>query len=62
MEKVVRKFGSFAEAEKADIEFWQNCSGTEKIKILESIRQSWYNYEPAERLQRVYRIVKRKKR
>lgn len=59
MEKVVQKFNSFAEAEAAEIEYWQKLPGSEKIKILEAIRQNWYNYEPTTRLQRVYRIIKR---
>ena len=39
MEKVIRKFNSFEEAEKAEIEYWQNASTEERIKTLFYIQE-----------------------
>jgi hypothetical protein len=39
MEKIIKKFSSFEEAEKAEIEFWQNASVEEKINTLLSIQE-----------------------
>ncbi len=38
MEKTVKIYNSFEEAEKAEIEFWQNASYDEKFKTLEAIQ------------------------
>ena len=64
MKKIVRIFHSFAEEEKANMEFWQGLSGNEKIKILEAIRLQYFafHHEYPKRFQRVYRIIKRKAR
>lgn len=34
MEKVVRKFASFAEADEADLEYYRRLSGNERLQIL----------------------------
>ncbi len=34
IEKTIRKFSSFEEAEKAEIEYWQNASVEERINSL----------------------------
>jgi hypothetical protein len=34
MEKVVRKFGSFEEADNADYEYYRSLSGNEKLQLL----------------------------
>jgi len=38
MEKVVRKFNSFAEQEKYEKEYWQKASASEKFETVEAIR------------------------
>ena len=64
MKRIVRKFHSFAEEERVNMEYWQSLSGEEKLKILETIRLRYYTLknEYPERFQRVYRIIKRKPR
>ena len=64
MEKVVQIFKSFAEAEAAEIKYWQQLDNNKKLEILEGIRlqyYAWKNVSPR-RFQRVYRIIKRKLR
>ncbi len=34
MEKIVRKFSSFEDADKADDEYYRNLSGNEKLQLL----------------------------
>ena len=52
MQKIVAKFRSFAEAEKAEREFYRRLSGNERLAILiELLRQDRH------RLERVYRIT-----
>lgn len=38
MKKIARKFNSFVEEEKAEIEYWKNASPTEKFETLQAIR------------------------
>lgn len=61
MEKVVKKYKSFEEQEAADVEYWQNLSGDDKLEILELIRTNYWamKNETPGRLQRVYRVIKR---
>ena len=54
MEKIATKFRSFAEAEKADREFYRKLSGKERLNILLELSK----HEPERRLERVYRITK----
>jgi hypothetical protein len=58
-EKTIRKFSSFEEAEKAEIELYKNMSYRDKLleffQILDS--QTKAN-ETEQRLQRVYKIIK----
>ncbi len=35
---IVRKFNSFEEAEKAEVEYWRNLPGEEKLKVLDEIQ------------------------
>jgi predicted Fe-S protein YdhL (DUF1289 family) len=58
MQKVIQKFSSFKEAEKAEIEFWKNYPKAKKLAVLEEIRQRGYPDEFPKRLQRVCRIIK----
>lgn len=57
MEKVVRKFKTFAEAEAADREFYNSLTPDERVDILlELIAQYHGGTQP--RLERVCRVVK----
>ena len=35
---IARKFNSFEEAEKAEVEYWRNLPGEEKLKVLDEIQ------------------------
>jgi hypothetical protein len=54
MEKRAKKFRSFADAEKADRDFYKNLTGNERLQILVEL----LNHGPEQRLERVSRIVK----
>lgn len=43
MEKIIKKFSSFEEAEKAEIEFWKNASPEFKLETLEAIRYTFFS-------------------
>lgn len=58
VDKTVKRFASFAAAEKADREFYKNLSGNERLKILLEL----INHAPEQRLERVSRIIKRPRR
>lgn len=42
MEKTIKIFKNFKDAEKADIEYWRNASYDERFKTLEAIRYISY--------------------
>jgi hypothetical protein len=52
--KTMRKFRSFAEADKADREFYRKLSGKERLSILVELTK----HEPEQRLERVCRVIK----
>ena len=54
MEKRAAKFADFAEAEKADRDFYRKLTGQERLDILLELTK----HEPERRLERVYRVVK----
>jgi hypothetical protein len=54
VQKSVRKFPGFDEADKADREFYRNLSGKERLNILLQLT----GHEAERRLERVYRITK----
>ena len=54
VDKTVRKFGNFAEAEKADRDFYKKLTGNERLQILVEL----LNHGPEQRLERVSRIIK----
>ncbi len=64
MDKVIKEYNSFEEAEMEDIEFYKNLDPNEKIKELEQIRQQYLNSinatEEQRRLQRVFEVADRK--
>jgi hypothetical protein len=54
VEKTAKKFRTFAEAEKADRDFYKKLTGNERLQILLKL----LNHDPEQRLERVSRIVK----
>lgn len=61
MKKVVKKFTSFEEAEKADLAYYRALPPEQRLEILgELIYQA--NGETFPRLERVYRVIKRPRR
>ena len=54
MEKTAKKFRSFAEAEKADHDFYKKLTGNERLRILVEL----LNHGPEQRLERISRITK----
>jgi hypothetical protein len=62
MDKVVRKFGSFAEAEKADREYYRSLTGQQRLDLLLELIASTQDTEDeaAKGFERVYRIIKRR--
>lgn len=60
MEPVIQRFSSFAEAERADREYYRRLTPHQRLAILDEIvkRGRGPNYDPEQRLARVYRIVK----
>jgi hypothetical protein len=54
VKKTARKFCSFSEAEKADRDFYKKLTGNERLQIPVKL----LNHGPAQRLERVSRIVK----
>jgi hypothetical protein len=60
MEKVIRKFKSFEEANKAEIEYWRNAAYEEKIETFLSIQEAMlYFFYPD--LKGIEKIVTKKK-
>jgi hypothetical protein len=58
VEKKARRFASFAEAEKADRDFYKKLTGNERLKICVELS----SHGTEQRLERVSRITKRPKR
>lgn len=58
MEKVARKFHSFAEADKADIEFYQSLKPEQRLDILGELIALAQPDETKQRLKRVCRVIK----
>ena len=54
MEKTVKQFRNFAEAEKADRDFYKKLTGNERLQVLVEL----LNHAPKQRLERVSRITK----
>ncbi|KXK42406.1 MAG: hypothetical protein UZ05_CHB002003016 [Chlorobi bacterium OLB5] len=63
MDKVIKEFNGFSEAEQDDINYYSNLDPNEKIKELEQIREQYLNSinatEDQRRLQRVFEVVDR---
>jgi hypothetical protein len=58
MEKVARKFRSFAEADKADREAYQAFTPEQRLEMLCDLIASAYPDEIKQRLERVCRVIK----
>jgi hypothetical protein len=61
MEKVVRVFRSFEEADRAEKEYYQSLTGEQRLRILIELNHYWaksYGDQAGQGLQRVYRIIK----
>ena len=54
VEKIVRRFRSFAEAEKADQDFYRRLTGNQRLAILVELTKD----ATQRRLERVYRVTK----
>jgi hypothetical protein len=54
VEKTVRKFRSFSDAEKADRDFYKKLTGNERLQILVEL----LNHGAEQTLERVSRIIK----
>jgi hypothetical protein len=57
IDRTVRVFRSFKEAEDADREFYRNLTPAERLKIWFELCHFEHLDEPEQRLQRVYRIA-----
>lgn len=61
MDKVVRKFSNFADADRADREYYLSLTPEERLRILfELVRRA--QDDPPPRLERVYRVIKLEER
>jgi hypothetical protein len=58
VEKVVRVFHSFAEAEKAGEEYYRSLTPEQRLEILFELVQSQQADEPEQRPERVCRVIK----
>ena len=60
MEKIIKIYDSFEEAEKAETEYWRKLSGNKKLEIQEILRAQYWAIHHAgiPGFQRVYRIIK----
>ena len=59
MEKVVRKFKTHAEADRADREYYRTLTPGQRVDILLQLIDDYYG--PQHRLERVCRITKRER-
>jgi hypothetical protein len=62
MEKTIQVFHSFAEAEKANNDYYRSLSPARRVEILLELRAQWQDRKPneaSEGFKRVYRIIKR---
>jgi hypothetical protein len=57
MEKVVRVFPSFEEADEADVRVRQSMTPEERVEVFLGIQQRGFRNAADERLARVYRVL-----
>jgi hypothetical protein len=58
MEKAVRVFHSFADADKADAEYYRSLTPQQRLDVLLDLVHSQTGDEAGQRLERVCRVVK----
>lgn len=58
LDKTVFKVVSLEEADALDKAYWLTLSFEERLRAMELMRQITYNYDPTERLQRVFEVAK----
>lgn len=56
-----RKLDSFADEAEADREFWARMTPSERVAVIEDLRQDWLKMKglPDEGLRRVVRVLER---
>ena len=59
MERTIKIFRSFAEAEQADKEYYRSLTPAQRIQIVLMLRKHYAGEELARGIQKVGRIVKR---
>jgi hypothetical protein len=63
IERVIRKFNSFEEADAADREYYASLTGNQRVEIVLELQRRYreayfgYDHEAAERLERVIKVV-----
>jgi uncharacterized protein YdeI (YjbR/CyaY-like superfamily) len=58
VEKTVRIFHSFAEADQAEAQYYRSLTPEQRLEILFDLVQSQMPDETEQRLERVYRVIK----
>ena len=55
----MRKFSSFEEENRADLEFWQRMTSDQRVEVVEQLRQEWWEQhgDGEQRLRRVVRVL-----
>jgi hypothetical protein len=56
VEKIVRKFSNFAEAEAAERAYWRSLTPEERMEIFAELQRR-HQGDPPPPLERVYRII-----
>ena len=59
MEKVIRRFSSFEEADAADVKRDMELTPNQRLDLVMQLREQYYGDAVHQRLERVYRFVKR---
>lgn len=57
VDRTVFEVVSIEDADRIDREFWLSKTPEERLQAMEIMRQITYNYDPTERLQRVFEIA-----
>lgn len=57
LDKTVFEVVSLDEADALDKAYWLTQSFEERLRAMEIMRQITYNYDPTERLQRVFEVA-----
>ena len=60
IEKTIKIFHNFKEQEEADLEYWNNVSGEEKLRVVEEMRAQYIRlfYPEIKGIKKVVRIRK----